>query len=83
MAASIAASDLVILDRQIGQVDVHRQARHVAHEQVDRGTAFEGEGFFLRHERNGADEKGDLLPVRVEKGHDARYPARSDGTVMW
>jgi hypothetical protein len=30
-------------DRQMGQVDVHGDARHVAHEQVDRDAAFQRE----------------------------------------
>ncbi len=71
-----------IFDQQIGQVDVHGEAWHVAHEKVDRGATFERENPLLGDERKDANEQGDLLPVRVQKGHEIHGPPRSDGTVM-
>jgi hypothetical protein len=59
-----------IFDRQIGQIDVHGEARHIAHEQVDRGAAFERESPLLGDERKDANEQGDLLPVGVQEGHE-------------
>lgn len=72
-----------ILDRQIGEVDVDREAWQVAHEQVDRCAALEGKDSFLSNERENADEKGDLLPVVVEKSHGDQCASRSAGTVIW
>jgi len=71
-----------IFDRQIGQVDVHGEARHLAHEHVDRGAAFERESPVLRDRWEDANKQGDLLPICVQEGHELHGPPRSGGTVM-
>ena len=43
---------------------------------------FERESPLLRGERKDANEKGDLLPICVEEGHEIHEPPRSGGTVM-
>ena len=49
-----------VLDRQVGEVDIDREARHVAHEEVDRGAALECEAGLLGDERNDADQQRGL-----------------------
>lgn len=59
--------------RQVGEVDIHRQARHIPVEQIDGGPAFESEHFLLCDEGQQADEKGDLGGVDFT-GHRHHRP---------
>lgn len=52
-----------VLDRQIGQIDIDRKARHIAYEQVDRRAAFQGETVLGRDERKDLDKQGDLTAI--------------------
>ena len=63
-----------VLDRQIGEVDVHRKSRQVTHEQIDRCSAFQREDILLRDVRHNTQKKSDLSPVAVEKRHTAILP---------
>jgi hypothetical protein len=56
-------------DGQESQVDIDRQARHVAHEEIDGGAALEGEVLLFRHGRNGMDQQCDLIPVPLIDRH--------------
>ena len=60
-----------ILDRQIGQVDIHRQPWEIADEKIDRRAALQGEAGFLEHEGEGSDEEADLPGVDVTDRHRA------------
>lgn len=55
--------------RQVGQIDIDRQARHVSDEEVDGGATLEGEALFRRDKGQGAYEKRHLFPVLVVKRH--------------
>lgn len=46
-SAGLGQALCAVFDRQIGQVDIDRQALHVAVEHVDGGSAFEGEDRFV------------------------------------
>ena len=77
MAASIAARDAGRrFDRQIGEIDIDRQTRHVADKQIDRRAAFEGEACLLRDMRQHPDEQRGLLAVEVSGTASRSPPAR-------
>jgi hypothetical protein len=40
-----------ILHRQVGEIDVHGEPRHIAKKKIDRRAALEGETGFRGHER--------------------------------
>ena len=52
--------DATRLDRQVGQVEVHRESRHVANEEVDRRPTLEREAPLGRDVRQDAEQQVDL-----------------------
>ena len=64
-------------DRHIGQIDIDREPRHVAHEQVDRSPALEREFFLRRDERHGPDQQRHLFAIIRQ-----RSPSSDSGTVI-
>lgn len=55
------------LDRQEGEVDIDRQARHVPHEQIDGRTPLERETLLLHDKRQDADKEGYLFAIKVSE----------------
>ena len=58
-----------VLDRQIGEVDVHREARHVAHKEIDGRAALQGEAGFLATSGIVADQQRGLAAVFFRRCH--------------
>ncbi len=58
-----------VVQRQIGQVDVDREARQVAVEEVDRRAALQREVALLRDQRQDPDQKAHLPTVSLINGH--------------
>jgi hypothetical protein len=56
-----------VLDRQIGQIDIDRQARQIAVEKIDGRAALEGEARLLRHEWERGDQQLDLILVHLSR----------------
>lgn len=44
------------LHRQIGEIDIHRQAGHIPDEEIDNGSAFERETLLVSDQRQDPDE---------------------------
>src|SRR3546814_1465299 len=60
---------VAIGDGQVDEVDVDRQARQVAHEQVDRGPALQREDVLACNLGDGADQQADLIGKRRSEEH--------------
>ena len=50
-----------ILKRQVNQINVHGQTWKIAHEEIDRGAALEGEARFSIYERHDLHEQVGLF----------------------
>jgi hypothetical protein len=66
---------VAIRDGQIGEIKVHRNARQVPHEQIDRRAAFESKGFFHGDKGHDADQQSGLTAVKFSDRHQGP-PAR-------
>lgn len=56
------------LNREVGEIDVDRQPRHVADEQIDGRPAFQCEAGFLRDGRENTDQQLDLSSIDLTEG---------------
>jgi hypothetical protein len=55
--------------RQIDKVNIDRQVRHVAVEEIDGGAALERKIGLRRDERDRLDQQGRLMPIFFRQGH--------------
>ena len=60
-----------IRDGHVGQIDIDREPRQVAHEQIDRRAALEREFLLRRDEGHRPDQQGHLLAIIVSDRHRA------------
>ena len=70
----VAQTLCTTLDRQIGEIDVHRQPRQVADEEVDRGPTHEGEAGFPADERQQLDQQHHLPIERIISAEHRNAP---------
>jgi len=56
---------------QIGQVDIHRQSRHIANEKINGGSPFEGEAAVRGDDREELQEQPCLLEKEAIPGDHA------------
>ena len=56
------------VNREVAEIDVDRQPRHVADEQIDGRPAFQCEAGFLRDGRENTDQQLDLSSIDLTEG---------------
>jgi alkylated DNA nucleotide flippase Atl1 len=74
--ASMCATLVANLERQVRQIDVHRQPRQVTYKQIDRRAALEREARFSGHERQQLDQQCHLSVKRVVSAQHRTAPVR-------
>jgi hypothetical protein len=57
------------LHGNIGQIDIDRQTRHVADEEIDGRAALEGKTFFDGDQGQKSDQESDLPAIDVSERH--------------
>lgn len=72
----VAQTISTTLDRQLGEIDVHRQPRQVADKEVDRGPALECKAGFPADKRQQLDQQDHLPVERIISAQHRNAPAR-------
>ena len=82
--AHSAQRGLAVGDREIHEIDVDREAREVAHEQVDRRPALQGEVRLRRDLRNSTQQQRHLVDEALRShASPSRAATKDAGTVIW
>lgn len=65
MGIDVVDARLTVLQRDVSEVNIHRVTRKILQEQVDGGTAMNGEDAFIGDYRDESEQQLDFLSIYV------------------